>query len=422
MRSGRAPLAAVALLAPILATACADVLGFQAFSLVSDGGVDAVAPLHDSGGAPDVGSQVEVDAGVADTDAGDAGAPLADAGLDAFVDAGCTADAAGDPENCGACGHSCYGGDCVGGYCQPVTFQTGGAVNVGWGIATDGVTVSWVTPAGLMSCPAGGCTGGQANGPFLGDSYRFDSLGPLAINPSTGVLFAGCGLEDDAGGGLEVLAFDSDGGSAQSVQKVGGEVVVTADNDSLWYFVAGEVYRHAQSSAGPIVLFMSGLQSGTFENINNDAYNVYASDGNAVYACEKASSCVSSPTLIAQTGLREAVAGEPDGDYVYFGGGQYVYRCPSTGCASTSSPTPWVIHQGDVQDIAVDSSGVYWTDDSQNTVMTCPLGPTCESPRTIATNIGGPFRVTTDSTFVYWTLGDGICDGGQCALVQRVAK
>jgi hypothetical protein len=50
-------------------------------------------------------------------------APFADCDRDAGD--GCEVDLAGDPVNCGACGHSCQGGACSNGGCQPVTLFSG---------------------------------------------------------------------------------------------------------------------------------------------------------------------------------------------------------------------------------------------------------------------------------------------------------
>lgn len=88
---------ATALDAPV--TADASEAGFDAPAPVgpSDGGLDAPAPI----------------------DASEAGPPsCGDAGLELCGDAGCVS-TADDAENCGACGHSCLGGTCSSGICQP---------------------------------------------------------------------------------------------------------------------------------------------------------------------------------------------------------------------------------------------------------------------------------------------------------------
>lgn len=53
--------------------------------------------------------------------------------------ASCAADLSADPENCGQCGRSCYGGQCQAGRCAPVAIAT-----QGFAARTDGVSVTWL--------------------------------------------------------------------------------------------------------------------------------------------------------------------------------------------------------------------------------------------------------------------------------------
>lgn len=108
--------------------------------------------------------------------------------------------------NCGRCGHSCLGGECLAGQCQPITlatmqgrpfqlavsgdavywtnnfsdeimradkvdggatvFASGADVSSPWGIVVDATSVYWTnhafaaTAGGIRSCPLAGCPGG----------------------------------------------------------------------------------------------------------------------------------------------------------------------------------------------------------------------------------------------------------------------
>ena len=69
-------------------------------------------------GGADTGSTTDARA---DTGAADTRPP------DAAPDAGCTANIAISPDNCGACGHSCGGGMCNMGVCQATTVAAVGS-------------------------------------------------------------------------------------------------------------------------------------------------------------------------------------------------------------------------------------------------------------------------------------------------------
>src|ERR1700733_8344667 len=103
--------------------ACASLLGADDVTYSSDGGGDVLSP-------PD--------------------APRADVAppFDGGPEGGC-GDILKSGDNCGRCGHSCMGGPCVGGVCQPVIVATGELGCAGAGcetkIAADDDAVYWVT-------------------------------------------------------------------------------------------------------------------------------------------------------------------------------------------------------------------------------------------------------------------------------------
>jgi hypothetical protein len=117
--------------------ACANLLGLEAVEYVGpEAGADAIA----GDGAPPDGAP------------GDGGARDGDA-------AGCVADLASDPRNCGACGHDCLAGDCADGGCRPFVVATGLSSPHALALGPD--HVYWAVVSGMdhdvVRCPRSGC-------------------------------------------------------------------------------------------------------------------------------------------------------------------------------------------------------------------------------------------------------------------------
>jgi hypothetical protein len=95
------------------------------------GAVLGVKDLYDPGEEPDAQSPP----------------PPLDAPIESSVDAGC-GDIDASAENCGRCNHSCLGGACKSGVCQPIPLATGqGEV---WGVALDATYVYFASFTGAF--------------------------------------------------------------------------------------------------------------------------------------------------------------------------------------------------------------------------------------------------------------------------------
>jgi hypothetical protein len=106
-------------------------------------GGDEATPAEDAGPSPEASTV-------------DAAPPPPDACVSANV--------ASDPNNCGACGHSCLGGDCAAGVCLPTIVATSVGEGV-YDVAVDAKRVLWMTATGgwggyghVYSCPKGPCS------------------------------------------------------------------------------------------------------------------------------------------------------------------------------------------------------------------------------------------------------------------------
>jgi len=124
----RRPSAALFMLLFAALPACAAVIGIKDLipgteDDLIDSGSDGTPSPNDDGGGP----SSPMDA--SDADAG---------ALDCINDADALKD---NPDHCGRCGHSCLGGGCEGGVCQPIAIATGqGTVGP---VAIDGTHVYW---------------------------------------------------------------------------------------------------------------------------------------------------------------------------------------------------------------------------------------------------------------------------------------
>jgi hypothetical protein len=88
--------------------------------------------------------------------------------------------------------------------------------------------------------------------------------------------------------------------------------------------------------------------------------------------------------------------------FVAVNGAGTIVRAPKTGGAGTilaaNQPKPY--------DIAVDASGVYWTNQGDESVRMLATGST--TPVTLATNTSNVRFIATDATAVYWTTATSI--------------
>jgi hypothetical protein len=76
-----------------------------------------------------------------------------------------------------------------------------------------------------------------------------------------------------------------------------------------------------------------------------------------------------------------------------------VFDCPVVGCGGGA--TTIATNQDDPLSVAVDDSGVYWTNGNAGTVMRCPLSG-CVTPTQIA-QTEGAFAIALDAVSVYFT-------------------
>lgn len=308
-------------------------------------------------------------------------------------------DTGSDPENCGACGHTCLGGACVAGACQAVRLTDAPSPRA---IAVDADAVYWsafdggiyrVARAG--GSPATVVPPGQA----LADSLAVDAA-HVYWPSDDGAPGAGAILRSPkAPGAPDVQAFVSGLTTPDAVAVAGGFVYFGTEGDG--------VGRVPIAGGAPTLLW-----KGDVTRVTVDATHAYVtvakgSWGSAVVSVPldggAAVTLSSAPDLeIYLTSV--AVSG---GDVFWISGNPTALRrVPAGGGATT------VVAAGAV-DLAADEAFLYWLDPAEGRVRRAPLGG--GAPEVLAVGQSGG-SMAVDEQAIYWT------NWGQDGAIMMLAR
>jgi hypothetical protein len=353
----------------------------------------------------------------------------------------CAADNQNDADNCGACGHSCLGGTCVAGACQPVELASfGPGQGIGYIALDEGFAY-----LGLSFLKVG-----TPNGTSCADK-------PMIVKVSRAthdvVELAPCSVFDGGGQSAAVMAlagseiiwsYDADpafpaGPNLQRVSIAGGPIVdlgdsgdpVAADATSIFYG-SGSLKGHLAELAvgGGVPKLLAPLSP---RHLTIDAVNVYVTFTDCIESCQNDWSLFAVPKA-GGAPLRLASKFEPGlppvarGDHVYFGlhRGQdaSIARIPTVGGAIETIvqlPTPM---EREAEALAVDDSDVYWISDllasgsaTGGTLSKAPIGggPTT----TLATFPAAPRALAVDDKAIVWSTADIQTGAGTLWLLAK---
>ena len=360
---------------------------------------------------------------------------------DGKPETGCEAMLATDSNHCGACGKSCGGARCVAGQCQPLAFgEVPGYVSA---VAQDATAIYY-------SFSAGG-------------NY---AIGRLAKSGATGHTEVVTGIVD----------------SVRSLAVTDTEVYWTRSSVSPTAMPPDGAIRRASKTTPSVAAapWIGALALGY-----SDTFAV--ADGSAFYAqSDRASAPVSTVSRAALTGTAGVVLAQGlkgtiyalgvDGGIAYYftygdsaGVGRGLYRCPTSGCGSTSVLVPGIPantylsllsfdgaylyfstsravgrmkkdgteyavlantdnNYGNVVDYAADATRLYWIERTFGggpgadviSLFTCPIA-SCKDGRQQVLVSGSPSYVLVDDT-AFYILAQTNTGAGTATSVLKVVK
>jgi hypothetical protein len=318
----------------------------------------------------------------------------------------CAHGSATDPLNCGACGHDCGGGKCLGGVCQSAVILTG--ILQPFGIAVSGPNLYFTSSDSVVRmCEANACA----------DNLTMMTTGqnsPTSVTTNTTNVYwanEGFSMEGGLSGGVATcgLAGCTGGAATPLATNEFGVVDLAIDSTSVYWTegFSGHVYSCPASGCvggTPKTLATLGgtvLLSGAAVD-STSVYFVEQNLGN-VFQCPL-SGCVGTPTPFASEQVKPSKVDVTD-DMLYWSTSHAIMSCPTTGCGGV--PTVFAANQENASALAHDQTTLYWALYELNgKVMSCPLsvgGAACKDPTVVAEQQGVPTRIAVDDTAIYWT-------------------
>lgn len=341
--------------------------------------------------------------GVDDADEGDR-ATTRDGNVEGSIDpdADPCVNVVSNPSHCGRCNHSCLGGVCAGGICQP--FVLAAVAGGGSTIAVDATHAYWINgdQGDLWRVPlAGGPVQLVFDGPEFGNADRIvfdgnDVLIGVSI-PDGGVLRcpkAGCG----AAPVFELPFLDFPGSLAR-----GGNVLYVAQSQNTGRILACTMPCTSFTVVAPSESFPANL--------------TYADGG--LFWSRLAPTALRS---IEGAGTPQTIAtGQPIGDITATADEVFWAENDGPRAAQRDGGSPRALRtiRTLTNDIALDDANVYFTEYTKGNVIACSRDAGCGDAGTrLAFDQADPRGITVDDKAIYWVNG-GTEDAGQ---VMRLAK
>jgi hypothetical protein len=305
-----------------------------------------------------------------------------------------------DPLNCGTIGHSCLGGACNAGVCEPMTVVAGLGGDV-YRMVVDASNVYWTEymQNTVLSCPLTGC----GTSPTTLATDQLDCRG-IAVDATTlyWTNYNGGSIED-----VMSCAIGGCGGAPTPVatDQLGPLDVALNATTVFWTdYNASSVLGCALGDCASPTTFASNELSAT--GIAADADDVYWSDNTGVgtiWSCSIADACGGGPTQLA-TDMVHPFRLALDATNVYWQDDTRVMEAAKDGSSVTTLiDDASGIGAGD-SDIVIDDTYVYW--ESQGALQSCAIAGCNDTPTTLVAS--GVAVIAVDATAIYWSDGTTI--------------
>jgi hypothetical protein len=418
------------------------------------------------------GTSTASDAGAGDASAGDASADASsDAGTSTDLSCqftcsgnffhcstdpstGCETDLGLDKNNCGACGHSCQGGACASGTCQPLLIAGDPLTPLGidpqYGITQlNGFVyaINWYASGGLVfKVPTDGSYGGKAPPWVYGAGINASGSGIF----SNGTDFAfGIYRQDTGGPAPGIYAFTTSNnavknivagqGSLNTCPQNPGSSIVSVALDTNYVYWTNQQAPGAPPNVNPCPgIYRASAVDGTgrVQVLTTDQFTALLADGGSVYMLDRTDSTLRA-ALGSTLGTTSTLATFPtvgstdpfglavDSTYAYVAHGtqKKVYRVKKVGGGTPQDITPsgGTLTENCAQGFIVDNAKIYCM--SMKKIYSFNKDGSSTSETTMATipnndSTYGP--LTQDATSIYWA-NAGLTSGTYTA-VFKLAK
>ena len=278
---------------------------------------------------------------------------------------------ASDGNNCGSCGHSCYGGACSGSKCQPVSVYSSTSSNYSFALGSNRVYVVVPSSTGTaISYMPTNAPPGTALTPF--STVSGQSCGFLNPDPTTGDLFMQCYPVDSSGVPNQTLQYfrvvsATAGGAGTQLFQVGANQLggiapyPTGTGLVVWGEIdMSQVVRVAHtdgSMIGNLFTYPSGTTLNSVTGADQTSAYAWMTSGSGNILTQVSLTAGTSTTLVNNFSFSGTVLSDNSSVFWYIGN-QGIYSVPknmTTPAQATVMTDPTLAVFG-----AVDTSSVYY--------------------------------------------------------------